>query len=249
LSTISEFEIRRHHPGGTLIACWRQWRGERALRRRGIQFRHTDPDIVAAAYAAMTDHEFDAINARQDWANWRTIPRALSGHVPDRPLRVIDLGCGTGSSTRVLAFYCPVGSSIVGYEMAEALVACARRRSYVHRSGRPADVQFVCQAMTAPFRRPDGSLLPDHSVDLVNASGVVGHHLDRDLVRPLIAELQRVLGNDGVAMLDVGPALPGPMLTSIMASAGFKVLGHYRSWFLDPTGELVFRRSSQKASL
>src|SRR5438093_9145319 len=96
---IPEQEIRRHGPGHALAVCWRQWRAERALARRGIQFRATEPAAVAAAYAAMSDEDFAAINARQDWANWRTIPRGLSGHVLDRALRVLDLGCGSGSST------------------------------------------------------------------------------------------------------------------------------------------------------
>src|SRR3977135_3349735 len=126
--TISEQEIRRNGPGRILMVCWRQWRTERALARRGIAFRATKIDQVVAAYAAMSQTEFDAINGPQDWANWRTIPRALSGHVPARPLRVLDLGCGTGSSTRVLAWYAPVGSHVTGYELAEPLLACARRR-------------------------------------------------------------------------------------------------------------------------
>src|SRR5207249_2627339 len=97
---IPEREIRRHGPGHALAVLWRQWRAERALARRGIHFRATEPAQIAAAYAAMSDAEFAGVNARQDWANWRTIPRCLSGRVPDRPLRVLDLGCGTGSSTQ-----------------------------------------------------------------------------------------------------------------------------------------------------
>src|SRR5262245_40902085 len=131
---IPEREIRRHGPGNALAVCWRQWRAERALRRRGVHFRTAVPDEGAAAYAAMSDCEFDAINGRQNWANWRTIPRTLTGHLPDRPLRVLDLGCGTGSSTRVLAFYCPEGSHVTGYELVPALVEVARRRAYPHRS-------------------------------------------------------------------------------------------------------------------
>jgi SAM-dependent methyltransferase len=239
---ISEQEIRQHGPGNALAVCWRQWRTERALSRRGVRFRDTDLDDCAAAYAAMTEAEFDAINGRQDWANWRTIPRALSGHVPDRPLTVLDLGCGSGSSTKVLAFYCPAGSHIMGYEMMEHLLAAARRRSYSHRSGRPATVEFICQGVTETWRDPAGTPIPEGSVDLVNASGVVGHHLDAILVRPLIAQLQNVLGPDGVALLDVGPALPAAVLTPMMKEAGFRVLGHYRSFFLDPTGEVAYRR-------
>jgi len=134
---IDERDVRRHGPGRLLAVCWRQWRAERALARRGVHFRTTDLAALAAAYAAMSDGEFDAVNGRQDWANWRTIPRSLSGHVPDRPLRVLDLGCGTGGSTRVLAFYCPAGSAITGYKVyrrtagtSSALLATGSTLSY-----------------------------------------------------------------------------------------------------------------------
>ena len=235
---IPEQEIRKHGPGRILMVCWRQWRTERALARRGISFRATAFDQVLAAYAAMTQDEFDAINGPQDWANWRTIPRAMSGHVPDRPLRVLDLGCGTGGSTRVLAFYCPPGSHITGYELAEPMLAFARRREYVQRGGANANVDFACQGVTAPLREAEGT------VDLINASGVIGHHLTPTTIAPLVAEMQRVLTPTGVAMLDVGPTMPGDQLRSIMADAGFTFAGHYRSWFGDRTGEMVFRRGT-----
>jgi SAM-dependent methyltransferase len=240
---IPERVLRRHGPGNVLAVCWRQWRGERALARRGVHFRATDPHAVAAAYAAMSDAEFDAINGRQDWANWRTIPRALSGHVPDRPLSVLDLGCGTGSSTRVLAFWCPAGSQILGYELVPALVEVARRRRYPHQTGSLARVGFVCQGVTETLRQPDGTPVPEASVDVVNASGIVGHHLTPNSVRPLVAELRRVLAAGAIAMLDVGPTLRARALTRVMSAAGFLRLGHRRSWWLDPTGEVVFRRS------
>jgi SAM-dependent methyltransferase len=234
---IDEDDIRRHGPGNLLGVCWRQWRIERTLARRGVRFRTTDVAALAAAYAAMSDGEFDAINGRQDWANWRTIPRSLSGHVPDRPLRVLDLGCGTGGSTRVLAFYSPAGSTIAGYELAAPLVEIARRRTYRHRDGRAVDVTFVCQGVTEPLRQRDGS------VDVVNASGVVGHHLDAASVRPLIVELGRVLRPGAVTLLDVGPTLSDAELSPPMTAAGFERLGYRRSCFLDRTGQVIFRRS------
>ena len=46
---LSEKEIRRHRPGHALAVCWRQWRGERRLARRGVHFRATEPEAVAAA--------------------------------------------------------------------------------------------------------------------------------------------------------------------------------------------------------
>jgi SAM-dependent methyltransferase len=239
--TIPEHDIRRHGPGRFLAVCWRQWRVERALARRGVRFRSTDPKALEAAYAAMTEQEFDAINGPQDWANWRTIPRSLGGHVPDRPLRALDLGCGTGGSTRVLAFYCPLGSTITGYELARPLLEIARRRTYPHRGGRPADVNFCCQGVTEPLREPAGGPVPDRGVDLVNASGVVGHHLNRDTAAPLVRELRRVLAPGGIAALDVGPTLRAPDLIGLMRAAGFQALGRCRSCLLDPTGQVVFR--------
>jgi hypothetical protein len=83
------------------------------------------------------------------------------------------------------------------------------------------------------------------SVDVVNASGVVGHHLDRDSVGPLVAELDRVLAPDGVAMLDVGPTLGETDLTAVMRAAGFRAVGRRHSWALDPTGQVVFRREDR----
>jgi len=240
--TIPEREIQSHGPGRVLAVCWRQWRTERRLARRGIRFRDTNLDRVVAAYTAMSPVEFDAINGRQDWANWRTIPRALSGNVPARPLRVLDLGCGTGGSTRVLAFYCPAGSHVTGYEFTEPLLAFARRRDYHGKDGQPAQVDFVCQGVTDTLRRADGAAVSAETVDAVNASGVVGHHLNAKTILPLVEELRRVLTPDGVAMLDVGPTLPAPELRAIVTAAGFAFLGRYRSWFGDATGEMVFRR-------
>jgi SAM-dependent methyltransferase len=241
---IPEGDIRRHGPGSIIRVCWRQWRTERALARRGVHFRSTAPEVVARAYAAMSDQEYDAINGRQDWANWRTVPRALSGRVPDRPLKVLDLRCGTGGSTRVLAFYCPLGSVISGYELAQPLVDVARRRTYHHRSGEPVPVDFRCQGVTETLREPGGFPVAAGSVDLMNASGVVGHHLTATTVLPLISEIKRLLRPGGLAMLDVGPSLGGRQLTHLMQTAGFRRLGRWRSWLLDPTGQIVFQQGS-----
>jgi hypothetical protein len=51
-----------------------------------------------------------------------------------------------------------------------------------------------------------------------------------------------VLKDDGVLMLDVGPTFPGAALRSILSAAGYAYQGHYRSWFGDTTGEMVFQR-------
>src|SRR5262245_19170499 len=69
----------------------------RGLRK--IPFRTSRNDVACQAYAALTLREFEAINERQAWANWRTIRRNLAGRVPRGPVRAIDLCCGTGRST------------------------------------------------------------------------------------------------------------------------------------------------------
>jgi SAM-dependent methyltransferase len=240
--TISEREIRQAGPGNVLAVCWRQWRAERQLARRGIHFRGTDAEKVASAYQAMSKAEFDAINGRQDWANWRTIPRALSGHVANRPLRILDLGCGTGGSTQVLAWYAPAGSHITGFEFARPLLEFARNRQYRQRDGRNVEVDFVAQGVTCTWCDESGTPIREGSVQAVNASGVVGHHLNADSIAPLIEELKRVLAADGIAMLDVGPTLTGPDLRRLMETAGCHYRGHYRSGWWDPTGQMVFCR-------
>jgi len=239
----TEKEIRRNCPHKNLIRLfWQQWRTENRLAKRGVRFRATAMKQVVSAYSAMSATEFDSINSRQDWANWRTIPRAMNGNVPDHPLRVLDLGCGTGSSTRVLAYYCPADSHITGFEIAEPMLEIAAKREYRHRDGRMTHVDFVCQGVTQTLLQPDGEPVPNASVDLVNASGVVGHHLTPETFLLLLAELQRVLTPAGVAMLDVGPKIRAGRLRTIMEAANFTCLGRYRSWFGDPTGEMVFRR-------
>lgn len=224
-------------PGNILAICWRQWWAERALARRGVRYRSTDLAVVAAAYAAMTEHEFEVSNGRQEWANWRTIPRALKGRVPDRPWRAIDLGCGTGTSTRVLAACAPAGSEITGYELAAPLADIARRRTYAPGVA----VRFVCQGMAEPLRDPTGGLVPDGSVDVVNSSGVIGHHFDPESVRPVVAEVRRVLAPGGLAVLDDGPTVPTAALTGRMRAAGFELLGRYKCWPLATSAQVAFR--------
>jgi SAM-dependent methyltransferase len=239
---VPEADIRRPIPGNLFRVCWRQWLAERTLARRGLHFRSNDPDLVTAAYAAMTAEEFDAVNGRQDWANWRTIPRCLNRHVPNHPLRIIDLGCGTGGSTQVLAWHAPTGSHLSGHELAEPLLAVACRRRYLDRMGQPVRVDFVGQGLMEPLREKDGGVVADEIADVVNASGVLGHHFSPQTIGPLIAELRRVLRPSGIAMLDVGPTLPERELTRMMNAAGFRKLGHWRSWPLDPTGQVVYHR-------
>jgi SAM-dependent methyltransferase len=234
-------------PGGpacddVLEVCWRQWRAEWSLRRRGIDFRTTDAEAARRAYSAMTPAEFAAINGRQAWANRRTIGRSLAGLLPRRRVSALDLGCGIGESTRVLAGLLPAGSRVLGIEFAAPLVEVARGRRYRDRTGRPADVRFAVGSVVETFRDETGEPVADGSVGLVNASGIVGHHLDPPDAERLAEETRRVLRPGGLAALDVGPRLSAAGLTRLMADLGFRRLRRTRSNPFDRTGQVVFRK-------
>jgi SAM-dependent methyltransferase len=240
---ISETDIKRHAPGDVLKAVVGQFVKEQGLKLRGVQFRTTHPPAVRAAYAAMDPREFDSVNARQHWANWRTIPRGMSGRVPNRSLRVIDLGCGTGSSTSVLACFCPAGSRILGLELSPDFVLTARSRSYRRSDGGNAVVEFHCQSITEPFCTPDAVRVPDASIQLVNASGVMGHHLEEPAVEQVVTEVARVLETGGLALLDCGPRLRPKTLAALAEPRQLREVGFVRATHLDLNGQLVFRRA------
>lgn len=240
LLSISEQEIRRNGPGHLLRTCWRQWRCEQSVRRRKSSFRTTDPDALEPAYAEMTFGEFCGINGRQNWANWRTIPRSMNALVPNRPLRILDLGCGSGGSTRALAFYAPLGSTILGYDLAEPLLDIAHDCLYLHSSGQPVEVEFALQSLADPWCDPEGRRLPPASVDLVNSSGVIGHHVDYEVAQQLGQELARVVAPGGLVFLDIGPRMSARDLTLLMAPQGFRRLRRTRSCWFDRGGQVVF---------
>lgn len=225
------------------IVAWRQWCAELNLRIRGINFRKTDPAAVARAYGRMREQEFAEVNGRQAWANWRTIPRHLRRLHRPSPWRVIDLGCGQGDSTQVLACCCPPGSRILGLDVVPELLAQARRKPYRYATDEPAAVSFRSQSIIEPWRDETGAVLPDHGITLVNASGVVGHHLDPSNMEFVAGELARVLAPDGVAIVDVGPRLSLKQMTPIMRRHGFRRGRHERSCRLDPYGQVAWWRS------
>lgn len=222
--------------------CWRQWRIERELRRRGIDFRSTDQERVREAYSKMTPAEFAAINGRHAWANARTLRKSLKGLIPDRPIRAIDLGSGSGTSTRVLARLLPPGSRIVGLEFAGSLVEAAQGQSYLARDGSPQAVSFAVGSVEERFVDADGNAITSGTVDLVNASGILGHHLDEAGIVRAVDEVDRVLAGGGIAALDVGPQLSAERLTALMQARGFTRLRRSRSQSFDRTGQIVFRK-------
>jgi SAM-dependent methyltransferase len=235
-TTVRETGAPARRSAGSLVRAFvRQLVYEHVvLGRRGLRFRSRDEDAVRTAYSAMSADEFDGINARQRWANWRTIPANLREHVNGRPFAAADLCCGAGHSTEVLAHVLPPGSRILGLDLSPALIGAARRRAYEDAEGRPADVRFRVQSVMEPFREPDGALVPDASLDLVHSSGAVGSHFEPGATRRLLVEIRRVLRPGGLALIDSGRGgTPPERLQELLDEAGFDVCRRSRSCFLD----------------
>lgn len=226
---------------GLARAFLAQWRCERLLRRRATRFRTTGEGAVRAAYDSMSPREFEAVNATQHWFNCWNIPRSLAGLIPQRPLLVVDLGCGTGGSTAVLAWRVPPGSRVIGFDLSPRLLEAARRRTYRHSSGSVAQVDFRCQSITSTLRYASGEPLASGSVDLAHASGVVGHHLDHKAASALAAELRRVVRADGAVVLDAGPRLDRRTLSRILAEHGFDRVRERGALPFNERVQIVFR--------
>ncbi len=250
---LSERDIRRHArargpraPIGWILV--RQAYSETRLRlARQIRFRHRDNSKACDAYCAMRPDEFERVNARQAWANWRTIPRNLDGVLPTWPVTIVDLCCGTGQSTAVLAWYAAAGSRVLGLEYNPRFVDLARSRSYLGArgdAGDAVDVRFNAQSVLDTFRDADRAPLADRSIDLVNASGSVGCHFDTAATRILADEIDRVLKPRGLAMIDTGEAgTDAGTLSAIFVEKGFNVVHSAKSHPWDRYRQVCLRKA------
>ena len=99
----------------------------------------------------------------------------------DRPLVVLDLGCGTGVVTRRLAEHLHPGSEVRGADVSLALLRAAQRLS----PGMPCAWDHLAPG---PLPYPDGSF------DAVTMHTLLSHVADPSLV---LRECRRVLRSDG----------------------------------------------------
>ena len=203
-------------------------------------------DAARKTYQCMTTAEFVRINARQAWANWRTIPRNLHGQLPiDRPLIVVDLCCGMGDSTHVLAWWLPRGSQIVGIELDPRFAAAAAGQTYRNRHGDIISVSVRRASVLDGFGDHTGARLLDGTVDVVHAIGSIGCHFTPAQTTIIVDECARVLKDDGMALLDAGEAGTNEQeLVAIANQHALQVHGRSRSWSLDRYVQLVLRRAA-----
>jgi SAM-dependent methyltransferase len=211
--------------------------------RKNVRFRRGENAEVVRAYCAMTAEEFDGINARQKWANWRTIPRNLSGRLGPGPCRAVDLCCGVGHSTEVLAYCLPPGSSILGLEYNPEFTAVAAKRSYTDERGGPVKVEFRVQSVLETFRDSAGRPLGRGTVDLVNSCGALGIHFDQAQIGQLATEIARVLRGGGLATVDSGKeGVDEERMVPLFERRGFEAVARSKSCFLDRFTQICFRK-------
>jgi ubiquinone/menaquinone biosynthesis C-methylase UbiE len=131
----------------------------------------------------------------------------IAGMAMDKPMAVLDIGCGTGSLTRLIADRMPPGGGwITGIDAAEKMIAIARRKAG------PRRIQFeAALAEDLPY--------PPASFDRV-VSTFFFHHIDAQLKARAIAEIWRVLRPGGRAViLDVD--IPYSLFGGFCAYAGY----------------------------
>jgi len=245
--SISEADIRRiarhlrvpNLPEAFLLQAWHELR----LKTKNVFFRSAQNEKACGAYCAMRPEEFQNINARQAWANWRTIPRSISGRLPNTPVRAVDLCCGTGHSTAVMACYSAPRSEIFGLEYNPAFVEVARRRAILNDRRAPARTRFVAQSVLEQFCIRPGEPFTDGSTDWINSSGAVGCHFTPEQTQTLAREIHRVLKPGGLATIDSGPdGTPTDVLKDIFQRLGFSVLGQARSCAFDRFTQVSFHK-------
>jgi len=141
---------------------------------------------------------------------------AMAMHRPRPGMAVLDVGCGTGTH---LAMYRKAGCAVHGIDLSPAMLSKASARL-----GEDAD---LCLGDAAALPWPDGSF------DLV-VSQTFLHELDRPTQGTVMAEMRRVVRDDGrVLVVDhrPGPAsLPRAVGTTFEFLAGPRHFRAYRAF-------------------
>jgi demethylmenaquinone methyltransferase/2-methoxy-6-polyprenyl-1,4-benzoquinol methylase len=142
---------------------------------------------------------YDPMNRVLTFGQWQRWQRAFERFTPARPgMRVLDVGCGTGDLTLILARMVGPQGHVIGLDLTPAMLEVARAK--VARSGLGARIELVeANALHLPFE--------DQSFDGVTAGFSLRNMADLD---GALAEMWRVLKPGGFAVsLDVSkPSAP-----------------------------------------
>jgi len=243
-------QIPRKHRKRLNLLSWLRYRkidrnqtlAEASLKEKGVNFRQTGADAARDNYGQMNKEEFENINSRQQWVNWILIGKCLHNQVPDRPLNVLDIGCGSGTSTTVLASYLPIGSVIIANDISENLIEAARTKDYIcAHTGQSTKPSFIVQDATMPFRDSDNTPIAPNSVDYFNSSGIVGHHFSPEAFATMAKNATEAIKSGGHAAIDEGPGLGEDVIVPEMIRQGWTFLRPVRLLPWKKQGQLLFR--------
>lgn len=165
-------------------------------------------DREAASFDDAPDHGLADPAVRRAWSD------LLGGVLPAAPTRVVDLGCGTGTLSVLLAEH---GHAVTGLDFSEPMVARARAKAVAAGLG-PDRVRFaVADAATPPLTRA--------SADVVLARHVLWAMPDPAAALRLWLDL---LVPDGLLVLVEGrwateAGLTGAQTTALVEGAGCRV--------------------------
>jgi ubiquinone/menaquinone biosynthesis C-methylase UbiE len=117
---------------------------------------------------------------------------ASQAFVPDQST-ILDVGCATGTSTRLLASAFPQAKSILGMDLSPYFVQVAQRLLQLA----PTTKNWVCDIdtddrITYQWGNGADTKLPDASVDVVNVQ-FVSHELPVHVTLDIVREAHRIL--------------------------------------------------------
>ncbi|MFO7965523.1 MAG: methyltransferase domain-containing protein [Desulfobacterales bacterium] len=132
-------------------------------------------------------------------------------------IRVLDLGCGTGSQVELLD---RMGFNAIGLDLSAAMLAHAKKKA--HKRGAAGFELVMADAFNLPFA--------SSAFDAVTIQLVL-HEMDREIMLGVLQEMKRVAREDALFLVIdfVGPTVFNP-ITCLIRMAEFSAgLRHYRN--------------------
>ena len=126
-----------------------------------------------------------------------------------QPVRVLDLGCGTGTLTRMIVDKLPATAEVIGIDAAEKMIEVAERKK-----GARKNLRFeAALAEELPFE--------NESFDRM-VSTFFFHHINGGLKAKVLQEMWRVMRPDGLAII-VDVDMPYNAFGKLCAWSGYRL--------------------------